>query len=218
MTRRWILLLAVLLSAAQVGAQQSLAELKKAAEKHPNDAAAVVKLARAYHDQAVAGDKSAVKKAIETAERALELDPGNALALAIRGSATTLRGRDAWLPWKKLDYVEEGCDDLDKAVEMAPNNVDVRLFRAVNSLNLPGFFKRLHYAVKDLKHIRSLPYFDRLPADLRATVFYYSGIAYQKSGQVERGSQMLQQAVKAAPESEYGKRAAAELARIEEQR
>ncbi|MFQ5652068.1 MAG: tetratricopeptide repeat protein [bacterium] len=216
MTRSSILLLTICLAAAPLWGQQVLSELQKAVEERPDDVATLVQLARAYHEQGTTGDKQAVKQAAETAERALQLDPGNALALAIRGSATTMRGRDTWLPWKKLDYVEEGCDDLDKAVEMAPDNIDVRLFRAINSLRLPDFFHRLHYAVKDLKHLRSLPHFGRLPANLRATVFYYSGVAYQKSGLVEKGLPMLQQAVQAAPASEEGKRAAAELGKIED--
>ena len=214
MSRLPLLLLTICLATPPLWAQQTLPELQRAVQEHPNDVAALVRLARAYHNQAVAGDKEAVKRAVDTAERVLQLDPGNALALAIRGSATTMRGRDAWLPWKKLDFVEQGCDDLDKAVEMAPDNIDVRLFRAVNSLSLPDFFHRLHYAVKDLKHIRSLPHFEQLPAELRATVFYYSGRAYQKSGLVEQGVEMLRRAAEIAPDSENGKLAAAELAKL----
>ena len=69
------------------------------------------------------GDKKAVKRAKNLFENLLELEPQNAEALAWYGSVLTLRGRDVLFPVSKLGYVSNGVEKMDKAVELAPDNI-----------------------------------------------------------------------------------------------
>jgi hypothetical protein len=64
----------------------------------------------------------------------LAIEPTNALATALLGSALTMRARDAFWPKTRLDYVKKGNKMMDAAVQLAPEDPDVRLVRANQQL------------------------------------------------------------------------------------
>ena len=57
---------------------------------------------------------------LDTAIAAFQTTPDNPalkpLYTAYLGSARTLQGKAAWLPWKKLKLTEQGLDDIDQAL------------------------------------------------------------------------------------------------------
>ena len=73
------------------------------------------------------------------------------LVLAYLGSAQTLQGRDAWLPWNKMRVTESGLAKIDKALRMLdarhetarlrgnPVAAQTRLIAAATFLAVPDF-------------------------------------------------------------------------------
>jgi hypothetical protein len=52
--------------------------------------------------------------------------------------------------------VNNGIEKIDRAVELASDNINVRMIRAHNSLNLPRAFHRIKIAITDFEHLLTL--------------------------------------------------------------
>lgn len=202
---------ALFLATAVCYSQQSIRNLQAKVASAPHDTTALLALGIAYHNGGVAGDKDAVEKGFTCLDTVLALDPTNAVALVYRGSLWTLRGRDAWWPFTKKGDVEKGIDEMDKAVDLAPDNVTIRLTRGVNSVKLPSMFHRLGIAEKDFYYLLNSPAFPHFDAQLKSTIYYWSGFAYKQDNQPEKAKELLQKAIDAAPESGTAKSAQQEL-------
>jgi tetratricopeptide (TPR) repeat protein len=203
--------IAVFLMAAACYSQQSIENLQAKVASAPHDTTALLALGIAYHNEGVAGNKDAVEQGFTSLDTVLALDPTNAVALVYRGSLWTLRGRDAWWPFTKKSDVEKGIDEMDKAADLAPDNVSVRLTRGINSAQLPGMFNRLGTALKDFYYLLNSPAFPHFDPHLQSTIYYWSGYAYKKDNQPEKAKELLQKAIDAAPESGTAKNAQKEL-------
>lgn len=186
-------------------------ELEAKLQQNPNDVATLVLLGKIFHDRGVAGDEDAVEKGFTYLDKALQLEPSNAVVLAYRGSLWTLRGRDAWWPFTKMKHVEKGIDELDKAVEIAPDDVKVRVVRGINSLNLPSMFKRLPTALKDFAFLLAHPGFSHFDPELQSTIYCCGGIAYKQDNQIPKAKEYLQRAVAVASDSDTARKANEEL-------
>lgn len=195
-------------------AQDNAKDLEGVLEQKPNDVETLMKLGKIYHDQGVAGNDDAVDKGFTCLDKVLQIDPSNAMALAYRGSLWTLRARDAWWPFTKMKDVDKGVDEMDKAVDLAPDNVSVRLVRAINSVNLPSMFRRLPIALKDFEHLMNDSTFAGFNPHLQAAIYCWAGIAYNNDGQTAKAKELLQKAVSADPNSETAHKAENELKKI----
>ncbi len=195
-------------------AQDNAKDLEGILAQKPNDVETLMKLGRIYHDQGVAGNDDAVDKGFTCFDKVLQLDPSNAVALVYRGSLWTLRARDAWWPFTKMKDVDKGVDEMDKAVDLAPDNVSVRLVRAINSVNLPSMFRRLPIALKDFEYLMNDSKFAGYNLHLQSTIYCWAGIAYNNDGQAAKAKELLQKAVSADPNSETAKKAENELKKI----
>lgn len=202
---------ATFLSAAVCHSQQSIKDLQGQVSQSPHDITALLNLGIAYHNDGASGNKESVEKGFACLDTLLALDPTNAMALAYRGSLWTMRGRDAWWPFTKMSDVDKGIDELDKAVDLAPENVSIRLVRGINSVRLPSMFKRLGIAIKDFYYLVNLPAFPQFDAHLKSTIYYWSGFAYKQDGQPEKAKELLQKAIDIAPDSENARNARQEL-------
>ena len=95
-------------------------------------------------------DPSWSNEAVDAFDRALESNPGFALARAWRGAAHALVARDYPLQglWQvvpgpgfvRLYHVKAAFSDLDAAVEAAPGDPVIRLIRASTYLSMPSIF------------------------------------------------------------------------------
>jgi tetratricopeptide (TPR) repeat protein len=85
-----------------------------------------------------------VQKGMYALEHALELDPDHAEALATHGGVQAMMGSFQQPP----QQAAKGIADMNRAVELAPNSVRVRLVRAFNGLNLPDALRN-HTAEAD---------------------------------------------------------------------
>jgi tetratricopeptide (TPR) repeat protein len=191
--------------------QQSIQELEKTLQQKPNDVETLVALGSLYHDQGAGGNEGAVDKGFTCLDKALELDPSNAVALVYRGSLWTMRGRDAWFPFTKLKHVDKGIDELDKAADLAPDNITVRIVRGTNSLQLPSMFKRLGTALKDFSFLLADPRFPHLDIQLQSTIYYWAGMTYKRDNQAVKAKEYFEKAISVAPKSAMAQRAEKEL-------
>lgn len=200
--------LAVSLTAS---AQQPVGELEKALQQKPNDVQTLVALGKIYLDQAAAGDAAAVEKGMTYLDKALEIQSTNSVALAYRGSLWTIRGREASDPFDKMNFVEKGIDEMDRAVEMTPDNVTARLVRGVNSVKLPSLFNRLAIAIKDFSFLLADSRFSHLDVQLQSTIYYWAGVAYKNDNQKSKARELLEKAISTSPNSGIAASAQEEL-------
>jgi tetratricopeptide (TPR) repeat protein len=195
-------------------AQDNAKDLEAVLTQNPNDVGTLIKLGIVYHDQGVAGNDDAVDKGFTCFDKVLVLDPTNAVALAYRGSLWTLRARDAWWPFTKMKDVDKGVDEMDKAIDLASDNITVHLVRGINSVNLPSMFHRLPVALKDFDYLMGDSRFTHLGPHLQATIYCWAGIAYDNDGQTAKAKDLLQKAVSAEPGSDIARKAENELKKI----
>jgi tetratricopeptide (TPR) repeat protein len=191
--------------------QQSIKDLEAQVAQSPHDVKALLNLGIAYHNQGAAGNEDAVEKGFVCLDTVLTLDPTNAVAFAYRGSLWTMRGRDAWWPFTKMSDVDKGIDELDKAVDLAPENVSIRITRGVNSVHLPSMFKRLGTALKDFNFLLNHPAFPKFDAGLQSTIYYWAGVAHKQDNQRDKAKGFLQKAIDLAPDSDNARNARQEL-------
>jgi 15-cis-phytoene synthase len=78
------------------------------------------------------------------------------LLLAYEGGFAMLEAKHGIWPWARLRSVRAGLARLDVAVTAAPDNLEVRYLRLVNTLYLPGVFGRGDSAREDLHAVRRL--------------------------------------------------------------
>lgn len=187
---------------------QNVDALEAAYEKNPNDVDVMYKLAVEYHNMVAneTGDKTEDAEALF--KKILTAKKDHVEARVYYGSLLTLKGRDAWIPWDKLNFVEQGCDQMDKAVQIDPNNLTVRITRAQNNINLPSFFKRISYCLVDLKFITNHPAFESFDERMKQQLLSLYGQALMANDETEASIEMYSRVVAINKDSDYGKSAA----------
>jgi hypothetical protein len=107
---------------------------------------------------AAGGDTTLVEPVYKQFELLLEQHPNEPLVWVYFGSARTLKGRDTWLPWRKLSHTEQGLDDIqrgmgklaDQPLQLAqqqrvqglPEYHLATALAATNFTSVPDFFNR----------------------------------------------------------------------------
>ena len=122
---------------------------------------------------------------LDSAITGFQAAPGNPalqpLYTAYLGSAQTLKGKAAWLPWNKLKFTEQGLDQIDQAlallrpehdrllVQGTPTSLLTRLAAAATFVALPdGIFHRRATGKALLAEIRRSPLLASAPTGFRA--------------------------------------------------
>ena len=136
-------------------APRSVAMLEEATKADPEnadlwDAMGVAYLAQAAGTMLSSGKPaeamSAVQKGPQALERALQLDPDHAGALATHGGMQAMMASLMRSP----RMAAKGVDEMNRAVELAPNSVRVRLQRAFSGLSLPDAVRNHAAEAEDL--------------------------------------------------------------------
>lgn len=107
--------------------------------------------------------------------------PNETLIKIYIGATKCLMARDAWMPWSKLKYVNQGMDDMDAALERLESEVaqnlatEQDLFRAYIErgmvyARLPDRFKRKDMALEDLTLAMQMPQWDNTPESSRQNI------------------------------------------------
>ncbi|RBM47656.1 hypothetical protein [Vibrio tarriae] len=74
------------------------------------------------YNQAAQGDEKLVEPLFADLENLVAQEGATALSLVYLGSTRTLMGRDAFLPWKKMRYSEEGLATIEKGLSLLSAN------------------------------------------------------------------------------------------------
>jgi hypothetical protein len=129
------------------------------------------------------GQEKDVEPAIAAFEALARAEPRNPVYASYLGSAITLKGRDALMPWNRMKYVEEGLDQLDGALaglkpehdkellRGVPVGMEARLVAANTFMRLPdGIFHRRAQGKKLVADLLKQPALAGAPASFRAAV------------------------------------------------
>lgn len=210
-------LMCVSIALAQDGPEDA-ATLEKQLEANPDSQELLLKLGRICHNMGAGGDKAAVKKAAGYLEKLIELNPDHAGAHSWHGSVLTLKGRDAWFPLFKINYVNKGLSEMDKAVSLDPDNIYIRMARAGNGMALPDRFNRMETVLGDYEYLKNMaekkP--DSLDSRTYLSVLFNLGRAYAREGNHEKSRENLNMVIRIAPDSELSKSSQTLIATLDE--
>lgn len=206
----WLLALACGVRAATAtnGFAVRLAAMESAAAAQPTNAAIRFEIGRLLHWEGSLGRKHVGEPAVRWLRECLRLQPTNAFARALVGSALTLQARDASLPTTRLRLVRAGLAEMDAAVREAPADANVRFTRACNNLFLPALFKREAVVKSDFEWLdqqlkgRS----GELGVEFCQWTRCYQGIALRKAGDPAAAERLWTEALRLDPRSEAAAR------------
>jgi|GEM_PF-5021849 len=126
-----------------------ITSLENIVEHEPDNLEARYQLGIRYHHAAQTDCEASLDKALEQFKYVYTADASRQEARAFYGSATVLKAKYVGL-FSKLKYAREGFAILDATAEQNPDNFKVRLVRAANAANCPGFLGRSDIAEQDL--------------------------------------------------------------------
>lgn len=143
----------------------------------PQDVPALVEKARAAMD---AGNYT---EAIPLLKQAAGLDPQNASTFKMLGASLAYadRGYDKNIAedtTQRTSLVFESIGYLDKAVSLAPDDLEARLLRGALGVSFPFFANKLEQGIADLEMVVG----SNSPDSVKAQAKYWLGVGYQKKG------------------------------------
>jgi tetratricopeptide (TPR) repeat protein len=138
-------------------------------------------------------DQETTVKAEKLLGKASKANPKNYTLMATHGSVLTMLARYEKNQGKQLRYVKLGTRKLDRAVKRDPNNIGVLQQRANNSLHLPPFLNRAHFAEKDFQKILILAGNKKSP-EFKAMVHFKLGLAYEMTQKNKKAKEYWQKA------------------------
>lgn len=125
------------------------------------------------------GDGKARDAAIESFRAMSASLPGHPLLLAYEGAATAMQGRDAMMPWNKLELAEKGANTVEKALAQLtpahdestfhgiPESIETRLVAAETLLALPDMMHRAPMGKRAIDAAIASPLFAHCPPPVR---------------------------------------------------
>jgi hypothetical protein len=136
--------------------------IDEAIASDPNNAALWIALSGAYFNQLAASASSAngnpgallaqIQRAAGAIDHALAIEPDNPEALASHGAGLTLNA----LFQQKPDLAVKGMAEMQRAVELSPSNVPVRLIRAFFGVNVARNLRDSRGITDDLTYLMSI--------------------------------------------------------------
>jgi hypothetical protein len=146
--------------------------------------------------QARSGEDRQIEPAIAAFDALVRAEPQQPAYAAYLGSALALKAREAWMPWNKLKYSEQGLDHIDQALAAlkpqhdsqllrgVPVSMETRLVAASTFLALPDrIFHRRASGKKLVDELLRNPAFAATPAGYREAVQKLAAQTAKESGQ-----------------------------------
>ncbi len=174
--------------------------LKKQVAADPNNRRLRLDLGRGYYALALGYDATAIEEAEKLFDQILDAEPENATALVYRGSLLGLKLGFRLVPLdRSLAALQQSNADMDRAVALAPDDMEVRSVRGYSSFYTPSFVGRDQIAVEDFSHIIQL--LERQPgAEIQRAEFHLAlGDAYHKTGEDDKARQNWRRVMGLAP-------------------
>ena len=109
---------------------------------------------RSLYQKAESSEKAA-KSLLELLDETAEDEP---LLLAYKASGTMLMAKHAFSPFSKMSYFKKGKKMLQRAVDTAPDNVEIRFLRFAIQASTPSFLGYKDFMEEDKKFLlKELP-------------------------------------------------------------
>lgn len=165
----------------------------------------------------VANTEEAYRTAESTFDRAVRLDakdptPRLYLGLARMELSGWLARKGSFSP--SGDLMTKASADLDAAVALGPDNLQVRMSRGASYAEFPSFLNKGALAREDLEAVVHHPKFATQTGDMRARAHHTLGRVYATAGESEKARAAWQAAVAASPQSREGQAAQVELGKL----
>lgn len=168
------------------------------------------------HFLGVWGDTQAAQEALERFESLAQQGPDDPVVLAYLGSAQLLEATRLFLPWKKGDACRRGLTTIDRAVGLAPENLEVRFLRATSTYALPSFCGRVEESRADLDWLGERWEHGlqegKITRGMAAALLFKLGNSLRDRERLESARTAWRRAAQVAPRSEPGRRASDALA------
>ncbi len=159
----------------------------------------------AEFDRALSGSEASIDIAAERFATLSAAKPGDPVLLVYSGAATAMRARTTFLPWKKMNFAEDGLALIDKALALltaahdaplhrgTPASLETRFTAASTFLALPGMFNRHARGMKLLEEVLASPLFAGAPLAFRGAVWLRAGSEALADKRPEDARRLLQQ-------------------------
>lgn len=166
---------------------------------------AALQAAVAQFTEASKGKADATDASAEQFQALLKAEPGHPLLMSYLGATTTLKARDAWAPWKKMSYAEDGLALIDKAIGLlgpehdqalvqgTPVSLQTRFVAANTFLGLPEMFNRGPRGRQLLEEIQASPLFAKAPGGFQGAVLMRSARQAEQAKDLPRARGLYQQ-------------------------
>lgn len=208
--------------ATEKGDRQRLDQRIQAAEKalksKPESRDRQLALAKLLYFQGVAGEGKAAQRSEAMFSKLQHAEPENAVVQVYLGSLQLLRGARTLAVWDKLPLINRGLEQMDQAVERAPEQLEVRFIRAVSTHHLPFFFDRSKQSAEDFAFIapraaeavRS----GNLEDTLATASLYHHGVNQLEAEEKAAAIEAWTTAVEIGPQTPAGRDAAKRLKKL----
>lgn len=140
----------------------------------------------ASYYQAAQGDYSQLDSLYKELQQAHQQQPSDPWTLFYLGGTETLKGDDAWLPWSKMSYTEDGLARIDKALNMIseqqwqqqyrylPQALYMQATAAVTFTRVPDFFNYQDHGMQLFKQVLNDQRFLQSPAQATTWVYRFA--------------------------------------------
>jgi tetratricopeptide (TPR) repeat protein len=173
--------------------------------------------ARSLYYRGADGDTASYETAEQLFHDLASTENPSPLILSYYGSLQLWEASHTWAVWKKNSLSKEGIQKLDRAVNAAPDDLEVRFVRAVTTYRLPSFFHRREQCASDFdllsKQAPQAAKDGRLEARLAAASLYYHAEFLSEASKDKDAIALWRQAVQLAPDSRAARESEAELSK-----
>lgn len=161
---------------------------------------------RELHREALAGNKLAARMAAGTFKKNVDNDPSDRLSQAYYADCLSMAGRDSSETREMFTNGVKAMKMLDEAVNYSPDDVEIRLLRARQSLRLPeSFFCRTATAITDLEYLvnRYEQNSSVWPEETYWQVLFDLGGAYKRLGMGKECAETWHKLLSLSPHKKY---------------
>ena len=154
------------------------------------------------------GDQEATRKAYDYFNKLHMSYPGDDLVAAYYADCLSMTGRDATDSSVQFANAIGAIMTLEKLVNKAPDNFDIRLIRAYHAYRLPeAFFRRTRTAIEDFEYIIQRYNQDSslMTEEAYWQLVYDLGKVYQRSGAEDKARTVWQKLFTQCPDFKYRK-------------
>lgn len=170
--------------------------------------------AQGVFERGLRGSKDDNENAAAQFKRLTEQEPGNPLFMAYYGATSAIKAQDAWMPWTKIKFVDQGLELVDKALKQltpehdkarmrkVPVSMETRLVAINTFFKVPNeHFHRYDAGNSLLAETMKSPLFAASPPQLQARFHFQAAFVAQTEGKRGDEANLLKRVLELDPES-----------------